>query len=266
MLAKAVASFLEDDSYADGGHLSQLWGRRSWCLGEWRGNLFHNDSRAIGATFDNYGSTLQSYTGAVPAPGGRTAFFDDAQASYGTFNNHPGQGMGSLGAGITVFSGNSNAGPSYPPFTATYNNLGGVPGAQFGGATEFYGTATAGRAIFYNQHAVGVTQHAGSAGNVRFYGSSTAANATFYNQVGGGTVYFNDTSTAGDAHFFIEKTGTATFGGHVIFQGNSKGGTADLTIRENCFQRNDRVQRYVGRRTRGNHARERIVGLRSRYQ
>ena len=111
-----------------------------------------------------------------------------------------------------------------------------------------------------------MTQHAGTAGNVRFYGSSTAANATFHNQVGGGTVYFNDASTAGDAHFFIEDTGTGTFAGHVIFNGNSKGGTADLTIRENCLQRNDRVPWYVERRTSGNHARERIAGLRTRYQ
>ena len=98
-------------------------------LGSGGATVFYNDSRAIGATFDNYGATLQGYTGAVPAPGRRTVFFDDAQASYGTFNNHPGQGMGSLGAGITDFSGNSNAGTSIAPFTATYNNLGGVPGA-----------------------------------------------------------------------------------------------------------------------------------------
>ena len=116
-----------------------------------------------------------------------------------------------------------------------FYNKGGVPGAQHGGSVEFYENATAGNATFYNEHAVGVTQHAGSAGNVRFYGSSSAENATFYNQVGGGAVYFNDSSTAGDGHFFIEDTGTGTFGGHVIFNGNSKGGTADITIRENAF-------------------------------
>ncbi len=82
---------------------------------------------------------------------------------------------------------------------------------------------------------MGVTQNYGSAGNVRFYGSSSAEDATFYNQVGGGTVWFNDSSTAGDGHFFIEDTGTATFGGHVWFEENSKGGTSDITVRQNAF-------------------------------
>lgn len=190
---------------------------------------FRNNSRASNADFDNYGSTLQSYLGAVGAPGGRTVFFDDASAAIGTFNNHPGQGMGALGAGVTAFFGNSTAD------NGKFYNKGGVPGLQHGGSTEFYDSATAGDAKFYNEHSPNLSQHAGTAGNVRFYGNSTAGDAEFYNQVGGGTVWFNDSSTAGNGTFFIEDTGTGTFTGHVIFQGNSKGGTADLTIQENAF-------------------------------
>lgn len=226
----------EDNSYAQGGLYSNYGVDAHGAADSGGATHFYDDSYTSGATFDNYGATLQSYSGVVSAPGGRTAFFDKATAPSGVFNNHSGQGMGSLGAGITVFNGESNAGSALnPAFNTTYNNLGGAPGKQHGGAVEFYGIATAGKAIFYNQHAVGVTQHAGSAGNVRFYGNSTAENATFYNQVGGGAVFFNDNSTAGDAHFFIEDTGTATFGGHVVFNGNSNAGTADITVRENAF-------------------------------
>ena len=188
---------------------------------------FRDDSYAQDAVFDNHGSTLPSYI-ARGAPGGRTEFFDDSSASFGTFNNHPGQGMGALGAGVTIFRGNSTAA------NGTFYNKGGVPGLQHGGSTEFYDSATAGDADFYNEHSPNLSQHAGTAGNVRFYGLSTAGDATFYNQSGGGTVYFNDASTAGNGTFFIEDTGTGTFSGHVIFQGNSKGGTADITIKENC--------------------------------
>ena len=75
----------------------------------------------------------------------------------------------------------------------------------YGGSAEFYDSATAGDATFYNETSPNQTQYAGTAGNVRFYGLSTAANATFHNQSGGGTVYFNDASTAGDGHFFIRR-------------------------------------------------------------
>ncbi len=234
----------EDSSYAYTAHFRNDGVAAHGPHGSGGSTRFRDESSATSAVFDNYGSTLQSYTGAVPAPGGRTAFFDTASASDATFNNHPGQGMGSLGAGVTIVRGSSTAAS-----TAEFFNKGGVPGAQHGGSTEFYDNATAGNAEFYNQHAVGVTQHAGSAGNVRFYGSSTAGNATFYNQVGGGAVYFDNSSTAGDGHFFIEDTGTGTFGGHVIFSGNSKGGTSDITVRENAFRPRSSS---VARRTREN--------------
>lgn len=190
---------------------------------------FRNNSNANNATFDNYGSTLASYSGAVPAPGGRTEFFETASAGTATFNNYPGQGMGSLGAGVTIFHGNSTA--AY----GTFSNKGGQPGLQFGGSVEFYDTATAGNAYFYNEESPSQSDGSNSAGNVRFYGSSTAGNAKFYNQVGGGAVFFNDSSTAGDASFVIEDTATGTFYGHVVFNGNSKGGTSDIAIKENCF-------------------------------
>lgn len=219
----------EGNSSADTAHFSNYGGAAHGPHGSGGATHFRNDATASLAVFDNYGSTLQSYTGAVPAPGGRTEFFDTSRASLGTFNNHPGQGMGSLGAGVTIFHGSSSAA------SGTFYNKGGAPGSQHGGSVEFYDNATASSATFYNEHANGVSQHAGSAGNVRFYNSSTAGNATFYNQVGGGTVYFNDSSTAGDAHFFIEDTGTGTFGGHVVFNGNSRGGDSDITVRENAF-------------------------------
>src|SRR5262249_4805542 len=150
-------------------------------------------------------------------------------AGYATFNNYPGQGMGSLGAGVTVFSGNSTA------YYATFYNKGGVPGLTYGGSAEVYDNATAGNAPVYNEENTTLADGANAAGNVRFYGSSTAGNATFHNQAGGGTVYFNDSSTAGDGTFVIEDTASGTFYGHVIFNGNSKGGTSDITIKENCF-------------------------------
>ena len=190
---------------------------------------FRNNSSASNATFDNYGSTLASYTGAVPAPGGRTEFFESASAGTATFNNLPGQGMGSLGAGVTIFHGNSTA--AY----GTFYNKGGQPGLQFGGSVEFYDTATAGNAYFYNEESPSQSDGSNYSGNVRFYGSSTAGNAKFYNQVGGGAVFFNESSTAGDGTFFIEDTATGTFNGHVVFNGNSKAGTSDITIKENCF-------------------------------
>jgi autotransporter-associated beta strand protein len=220
----------EGDSYATTSHFRNDGVNDHGAVDSGGSTHFRDNSYASNAEFDNYGSTLQSYVGGgFPAPGGRTAFFDRARASFATFNNHPGQGMGALGAGVTTFSGNSTAA------NGTFYNKGGVPGAQHGGSVEFYENAKAGDATFYNEHALGVSQHAGSAGNVRFYGNSSAENATFYNQVGGGTVYFNDSSTAGDAHFFIEDTGTGVFYGHVVFNGNSKGGASDITVRENAF-------------------------------
>lgn len=193
---------------------------------------FRNNSDAKSAVFDNYGSTLASWTGAVPAPGGRTAFFDSAKAWFATFNNYPGQGMGPLGAGVTVFNGNSTA--NY----ATFYNKGGVSGLTYGGSTEFYDNATAGNATFYNEDSLTLADGANAAGNVRFYGNSTAGNATFHNEAGGGTVYFNESSTAGDATFITEDTATGTFYGGVVFNGNAKAGTSDITIGVNCFSAN----------------------------
>jgi autotransporter-associated beta strand protein len=189
--------------------------------------FFLDDSYAWDAVFDNYGATLTAYHSG-PAYGGRTEFFDNAKAWTADFNNHPGQGMGSLGAGITIFHGSSNAN------SGTFINKGGVPGTQYGGATEFYDQASAGNATFQNEIANGVTRNSVTAGNVRFYGNSTAGNATFYNKRGGGSTFFYGFSTAGDAHFVIEDTGIG-FEGYVGFRGSSKGGTADLTIKPLCF-------------------------------
>jgi hypothetical protein len=193
------------------------------------GTHFSGDSMAADAVFDNYGSTLASFGGGT-AFGGRTEFFDESRGSTAEFNNHPGAGMVSLGAGITIFRGSSNAGFSL----ATYNNKGGVPGTPYGGATEFYDQASAGSAIFHNEIANGVTRNSVTAGNVRFYGNSTAEDATFHNKRGGGSTFFYQSSTAGDGHFFIEDTGIG-FEGYVGFRGSSKGGTADLTIKPLCF-------------------------------
>ncbi len=127
----------KDNSYASGGNISNYGGDAHGPHGSGGATIFSNDSRAFDVTFDNYGSTLQSSTGIVPAPGGRTTFTDDASAERSIFYNHPGQGMGSLGAGITVFSGKSNADPSISPTRSTYTNLGGVPGAHLAARPSF---------------------------------------------------------------------------------------------------------------------------------
>ncbi|MCI0332194.1 MAG: autotransporter-associated beta strand repeat-containing protein [Planctomycetes bacterium] len=188
---------------------------------------FFETAHAFQAVFDNYGSPT-SWNGAAPLPGGRTEFFDNSVAESGVFNNHPGLGQGALGAGITAFYEDSTADHG------TFNNKGAVPGLQYGGATEFHDRATAGNATFHNEVANGVARIPGTAGHTRFYDNSTAANATFHNKRGGGSTFFYDSSTAGDGHFFIEDAGSA-FEGYVGFYGNSKGGTADFTIKPLCF-------------------------------
>jgi autotransporter-associated beta strand protein len=189
---------------------------------------FFESGHAFQAVFDNYGSPMTGWTGVYPVPGGSTRFFDNSVAESGVFNNHPGLGQGVLGAGITFFYDDSTADHG------TFNNLGGVPGMQYGGATEFHNRATAGNATFHNEVANGVTRNPLTAGNVRFYDDSTAGDATFHNKRGGGSTFFYDSSTAGDGHFFIEDTG-AGFEGYVGFFGSSKGGTADFTINPLCF-------------------------------
>jgi len=99
----------QDNSYAYAAHFRNDGVAAHGASDSGGSTYFRNNSDAFGAVFDNYGSTLQSYSGAIPAPGGRTAFFDSARAGSARFNNYPGQGMGSLGAGVTVFSGNSTA-------------------------------------------------------------------------------------------------------------------------------------------------------------
>jgi autotransporter-associated beta strand protein len=189
---------------------------------------FFDIATAATAVFDNYGATYSGGTG------GRTEFNDTSTADMGQFINHPGGGIvpsvdfPNGGAGLTIFYGNSTAGTA----TATFTNKGGVAGLPFGGGTYFYDAATAGDATFINEGAgPGFAQVPPYAGSTRFYENSNAGIATFIQRNRGGMVEFNDDSSAADGSFVVQTGEPGPHaGGFVIFNGNSTGGTADLTI------------------------------------
>ncbi len=178
---------------------------------------FFDSASAQNAEFDNYGTTYNA------GSGGRTEFNDTSTAGMAHFTNHPGTHPANGGSGLTIFYGNSTAA------SGTFTNKGAASPLLFGGGTWFYGDSTADEGTFINEGAgPGFFHGAPYAGSTRFYENSNAGTATFHNRIAGGTTEFFDNASADDGTFIIE-TGTAN-GGFVVFNGSSKGGTADLTI------------------------------------
>ena len=226
----------EDNANADTAHFNNFGvSEYQGAVGSGGSTQFFDNSQANQATFHNYGATYNAN-----APGGRTEFHDNTTAVRSGFTNHPGWGLTPAGmvnpnggAGLTIFRGNSTAA------SGTFTNKGGhAPSAlYYGGGTWFFDNSTAGHhgnpidnATFINEGSTGLPQGPPYAGSTRFYGNSNAGTATFLSKPGGGTTEFNDNSSAADGTFIVQTGGPGISGGFVVFNGNSKGGTANIII------------------------------------
>jgi fibronectin-binding autotransporter adhesin len=188
---------------------------------------FANSASAGSSTlFINGGSSSFSRNG------GMTLFFDTSTASNSFIVNNPGTNgfLNGLG-GSTQFIDNSMAGQ------ATITSDGSSVQGAFGGDTRFWGNSSA-------DHGTLVANGAGvssldfffsEGGSISFNETSTAGEATFTANGGmvsdavGGRIGFGDHSTAGSGNFTMnggEASGAG--GGGILFVGDSTAGSATL--------------------------------------
>ena len=179
------------------------------------GTEFYDSSTAANATFDNGGGyTFINFFGNATAEngifnnGGTVSFSDTSTAGNGTFYNGSGTVNGSPPAGRVTFSGTSTAG------TATFTNAGGATGDNTPGSCSFIASSTAGSATF-----LCAAGGEGGGGVVAFYNTSTAENGTFTVESGpnlftGGTLYFSNDSTGGQARVEVLGNGTLNISLH----------------------------------------------------
>ncbi|HLI13702.1 MAG TPA: hypothetical protein VKY65_19075 [Alphaproteobacteria bacterium] len=190
-------------------------------------------------------ATAATIFGAAPTTG---VTFSAARTDVGTLTFNPGAPAYSFTANSgNVFTLNAlgvvNNTTATPSFIANGGVItlfanAGAGNAQFsasnGGAVDFSNNASAGTAAL----------SAGTESFVSFFNSSTAASAVI--TTNGGTIGFNDTSTAGNATLMATGAGgSVTFfngatagnaaitvgsGSSVFFQGSSSGGNATITV------------------------------------
>ena len=202
------------------------------------GNLFTNNGRAS----------------ALAVSGGRTEFFNSSTAGTGTFVQNGGSGPGGDG-GRALFTNSSTAG------NGTFTTNAGVSGAASGGVISFIQTASAGNGSFTNNGSASsdtvysfvqfgdsatagngnFTNNGGTAVGARgsytaFFASSTAGSGNFTNNgsaaVGadGGATQFSDTSTASNAILIANTGSSGGFGGAILINNDSTGGTATVKV------------------------------------
>jgi autotransporter-associated beta strand protein len=167
-----------------------------------------------GATsfFDTAGAVEASFTnngGAGGAPG-QTVFVGNSSADHATFVNNPATKHGD--GGISLFSDTSSA------RSATFTNNGSAVSGAAGGRAFFNAAASAGKAIFVNQGAVGVTSLFAGA-RTEFVDSATAARSTLTANGGtnggvGAVIHFGGDSDGGKARVILAGNGSLDISDH----------------------------------------------------
>ena len=210
---------------------------------------FFNTATAFSGTFTNNGATLPSAVGGAtefhdssnagngtfitnggngpfaPNPG-VTKFLNSSSAANGTFTTNGGTVSGAVG-GFMLFKDTSNAG------SGTFTTNGGTMSGAQAGITEFDDTSTADSGTFTNNG--GAFSGAGGSGML-FENTSKAINATITNNGGtttgafGGGTFFHTASEADNATLIANGGTGGGFGGRIVFQNDSTGGTARVEV------------------------------------
>jgi len=189
--------------------------------------VFTQNSSAENSIIDNHGAAYFN------AGGGATYFFGNSTADLATITNHAtGASWAAVSSARTVFYDSSSAGQ------ATIENAAASGQVVPFGLTEFRGDSSAANATIHNRGYIPV---GGLAGRTFFYDQATADVATIHVYEGysdAGRVEFRDSSSAADAHIFVNNVpsivGSGGNGGHVIFRDNSTAANSRITLRRDA--------------------------------
>lgn len=190
--------------------------------------IFNNASTAASAQM----SILTG--GIIPFPfqdsTGYTIFNDTSSAGGASIENFSAE-LGFDGSiGRTIFNGASTADH------ASIINHGAGASHGIGGQTIFNDASTAANASIDNGGTTGPASTASSSQTI-FNGTSTAGHSTITNNGGllvGGQTIFNGSSTA-DSSIILANGGMGRYGGGILFNGASTGGTARVEVFDNGY-------------------------------
>ncbi len=187
--------------------------------------IFNNASTAASAHISILNGRI--HPNQIGESTGYTIFNDTSSAAAASIINFSAE-VYSGGGGETIFNGASTADH------ASISNDGAQLTHGAGGQTTFNGTSTAANASIHNGGTYGLTP---GSGITSFTDSSTAGHATITNDAYdfGGSTIFNDSSTA-DSAILIANGGTYNdgYGGAILFNGASTGGTARVKVFAHC--------------------------------